>query len=333
MCGHAHFGRDGGLAKQLLRLARPPRRRVKKGNPLRRLKKAFRKEDTIMENVTGHEEDIHHRRSHLPMILGTIALLAAGDIYFLSQNSKLAARLGQLEGSMRADFSQMEENWQSSAGATQKTLEALRAQLADERGQALRAANQASRSASRHADELAQKLETEQQQVASALGEVKESATTTNAKVADVINHVSTVDSQVSQARSDLDKTIADLKSVQGDMGVQSGLIATNGKELAALRELGERNYVEFDVRKTNQPQRVGSINLILRKADPKRNRFTVDVIADDKKVEKKDRAINEPVQFYLSRAHQPYELVVNEVKKDQIVGYLAVPKVLTTSR
>ena len=92
-----------------------------------------------MENVTSrHEEDIHHRRSHLPVILGTIALLAAGDIYFLSQNSKLAARLGQLEGSMRADFSQMEENWQSSAGATQKTLEALRAQLADERGQALR---------------------------------------------------------------------------------------------------------------------------------------------------------------------------------------------------
>ena len=288
----------------------------------------------MMENVTSrHEEEIHHRNSHLILILATIAVLAAGDIYFLNQNSKLAARLEQVEGSMRTGFSQLEENWQSSAGATQKTLEALRAQLTDERGQALRAANQASRSASRHADELAQKLETEQQQVASALGEVKESATTANAKVADVITHVSAVDSQVSQARSDLDKTIADLKSVQGDMGVQSGLIATNGKELAALRELGERNYVEFDVRKTNQPQRVGSINLILRRTDPKRNRFTVDVIADDKKVEKKDRTINEPVQFYLSRAHQPYELVVNEVKKDQIVGYLAAPKVLTASR
>lgn len=288
----------------------------------------------MTENVTSrHEEDIHHRKSHLPLILGTIAVLAAGDIYFVYQNNQLSARLEQVTGSMRTGFSQLEENWQSSSGATQKTLEALTAQLADERGQAVRAANQASRSASRHADELAQKLETEQQQVASALGEVKESATTANAKVADVITHVSAVDSQVSQARSDLDKTIADLKSVQGDMGVQSGLIATNGKELAALRELGERNYVEFDVRKTNQPQRVGSISLILRKADPKRSRFTVDVIADDKKVEKKERTINEPVQFYLSRAHQPYELVVNDVKKDQIVGYLAVPKVTTASR
>lgn len=287
-----------------------------------------------MQNSSGHPvEEIHHHKSHFPLILATIGVLAAGDIYFFSHTSKLETRLNQLQGSIHSDLSSMQESWQASAGNTQKTLEALQGQLTEERAQALRAANQASRSASRHADDLAKKLETEQQQVASALGEVKESASTANEKVADVMTHVSSVDSQVSQARSDLDKTIADLKSVQGDMGVQSGLIATNAKELAALRELGERNYVEFDVRKTNQPQRVGSVNLILRKADPKRNRYTVDVIADDKKVEKKDRTINEPVQFYLSRAHQPYEIVVNEVKKDQIMGYLAVPKVLTASR
>jgi chromosome segregation ATPase len=288
----------------------------------------------MMNNIpVHHEEEIHRRKSHLPLILGTIAVLAAGDFYFFSHTGKLEGRLSQMESSMHSDLLSMRENWQTSADATQKTLEALRVQLADERGQAARAANQATRSASRHADELARKLETEQQQVAAALGEVKESASTANEKVSDVMNHVSSVDSQVSQARSDLDKTIADLKSVQGDMGVQSGLIATNAKELAALRELGERNYVEFDLRKTNQPQRVGTINVILRKADPKRNRYTVDVIADDKKVEKKDRSINEPVQFYLSRAHQPYEIVVNEVKKDQIVGYLAAPRVLTASR
>lgn len=287
-----------------------------------------------METITNpHVQDIRRRKSHLPLILGAIAVLAAGDVYFFSHTSKLEGRLTQLESSMHSDLSSMQESWQTSTTATQKTLEALREQLADERSQALRAASQASRTANRHADELAQKIETEQQQVANALGEVKESASTANAKVADVITHISSVDSQVTQARSDLDKTIADLKSVQGDMGVQSGLIATNAKELAALRELGDRNYVQFDVRKTNQPQRVGTISVILRKTDPKRNRYTVDVIADDKKVEKKDRAINEPVQFYVSRAHQPYEIVVNEVKRGQIAGYLAVPKVLTASR
>jgi len=286
-----------------------------------------------MENATGHSEDMYRRKSYLPLILCTIAVLGAGDAYFFHQNRELSARLSQMESSLQSDLSSMQTNWQDTASATQKTLEALRASLADERTQALRAATQANRTASRHADELAQKLEIEQRQVATALGEVKESASTANEKVADVMNHVSSVDSQVSQARSDLDKTISDLKSVQGDMGVQSGLIATNAKELAALRELGERNYVEFNVRKTNQPQRIGTINVILRKADPKRNRYTLDVIADDKKVEKKDRTINEPVQFYLSRAHQPYEIVVNEVKKDQVVGYLAMPKVLTASR
>lgn len=287
-----------------------------------------------MSNVTGQpEEEIHRRNSAFPLILAIVALLAIGDLYFFSHSRTLENRLNRIESSMHSDLSQMQESWQTSSAATQKTLEALQAQLTDERKQALLAANQASRTASRHADELAKKIETEQQQVASALGEVKESASTANAKVADVISHVSTVDTQVSQTRSDLDKTISDLKSVQGDMGVQSGLIATNGKELAALRELGQRNYVEFTLRRSNQPQRVGTISLVVRKADPKRNRYTVDVLADDKRVEKKDRTVNEPVQFYVSRAHQPYEIVVNEIKKDQIVGYLAVPKVLTASR
>ena len=57
-----------------------------------------------------------------------------------------------------------------------------------------------------------------------------------------------------------------------------------------------------------------------------------MDVRADDKLVEKRDKSINEPVQFYTARAHQPYELVVNEVKKDKVIGYLATPKV-TVSR
>lgn len=287
-----------------------------------------------MSNITGQPEEENRRRnSVLPLLLAIVALLAIGDLYFYSHSKTLESRLNRIESSMHSDLSQMQQSWQTSEGATQKTLEALQSQLTDERKQALQAANQASRSASHHADELARKIETEQQQVASALGEVKESASTANAKVADVINHVSTVDTQVSQTRSDLDKTISDLKSVQGDLGVQSGLIATNGKELAALRALGDRNYVEFNLRKSSEPQRVGTISVVLRKADPKRNRYTVDVIADDKRVQKKDRTINEPVQFYVSRARQPYEIVVNQINKDQIVGYLAVPKVLTASR
>jgi hypothetical protein len=138
---------------------------------------------------------------------------------------------------------------------------------------------------------------------------------------------VGSVKTDVASTRSELQKTIADLKSVRGDLGVQSGLIATNSTELNALRRLGERNYFEFKIGKTKQPQRVGDITLLLKKTDPKKNRFTVNVMADDKLTEKKDRNINEPVQFYTSKARQPYELVVNQVQKDLIVGYLATPK------
>ena len=287
-----------------------------------------------MEDRTNEYESSTWRPWHTPVILAIAVVLLVSNIYFYWDHHQLQQRLRRIQNSVESDLQTLRENTASSAQTTAKTLEELRTQLDDERGRAMQAANQAARNARRHADDLAAKIQTEhakaQEQVASALGEVKEVAST---RLAEVASHVSTVDTQVAQARSELDKTVAELRSVRGDLGVESGLIATNAKELAALRELGERNYVEFNLAKTNKPQRVGAINVVLRKADPKRSRFTVDVIADDKKVEKKDRTINEPVQFYVSRARQPYELVVNEVQKDRIVGYLAVPKVETASR
>ena len=287
-----------------------------------------------MEDRTNEYESGTWRQWHTPVILAIAVVLLVSNIYFYWDHHQLQQRLRRIQNSVESDLQTLRENTASSAQTTAKTLEELRTQLDDERGRAMQAANQAARNARRHADDLAAKIQTEhakaQEQVASALGEVKEVAST---RIAEVASHVNTVDTQVAQARSELDKTVAELRSVRGDLGVESGLIATNAKELAALRELGERNYVEFNLAKTNKPQRVGAINVVLRKADPKRSRFTVDVIADDKKVEKKDRTINEPVQFYVSRARQPYELVVNEVQKDRIVGYLAVPKVETASR
>jgi len=69
-------------------------------------------------------------------------------------------------------------------------------------------------------------------------------------------------------------------------------------------------------------------VTVALKKSDPKHNRYTVDVLADDKRVEKKDKTINEPVQLYLAGNRQPYEIVVNQIKKDEIVGYVSTPKV-----
>jgi septal ring factor EnvC (AmiA/AmiB activator) len=168
-----------------------------------------------------------------------------------------------------------------------------------------------------------------QQQVESHISEVRQTADSANTKVAEVDTAVTGVKTDLTSTKSQLEKTIADLKRTTGDLDGHSVLIATNATELKALRTLGERNYVEFNLTKTKAPQKVGDIQLRLEKADVKHFRYTIVVTADDQNVEKKDRTVNEPLQFVTSKSKQPYEIVVNSVKKDQIAGYLSIPKVL----
>ena len=171
--------------------------------------------------------------------------------------------------------------------------------------------------------------------LAEQIDQMKKDNTETSTKVDQTIDGIKGVKSDVGDvkvdvaaAKTEIDRTQADLKRMTGDLGVMSGMIATNSTELSALRKIGEREYVEFTLPKNNVVQRVGDIQLALRKTDLKRNRFTIEVIADDKKVEKKDKTINEPVQFYTSATRIPYEVVVNQVSKDKVTGYLAIPKV-----
>jgi len=112
-------------------------------------------------------------------------------------------------------------------------------------------------------------------------------------------------------------------------MGVMSGLIARNHDDLEELKRKGDRNYYEFTIQKAKQPQRVGPVQIALNKTDQKKSKYTMTVLADDKSIEKKDKTAGEPVQFYVkgSARLSPYEIVVFEVGKNQITGYLATPK------
>jgi hypothetical protein len=144
--------------------------------------------------------------------------------------------------------------------------------------------------------------------------------------VGTLTGEVDTVRTDLTAAQEELRQTIADLKSVKGDLGVQSGLVATNSTELQALKRLGERNYYEFDIQKSRTSQKVGRIQIRLRDANDKRNRFTIDVVADDKEIQKKNKTLLEPIQFYVIGSKVPYEIVVNQLEKNRIVGYLATP-------
>jgi len=143
---------------------------------------------------------------------------------------------------------------------------------------------------------------------------------------ADDLNKTNT---DVAGVKTDLEDTKGKLERAQGDMGVMSGLIARNHDDVEELKRKGDRNYYEFTIQKSKNPQHVGPVQITLNKADQKRSKYTMTVLADDKTIEKKDKTAGEPVQFYVkgTARYAPYEIVVFDVNKNQITGYLATPK------
>jgi len=140
---------------------------------------------------------------------------------------------------------------------------------------------------------------------------------------------VNKLNGDVSGVKSDLEATKGKLERATGDMGVMSGLIARNHDDLEELKRKGDRNYYEFTIQRSKAPQRVGPVQVTLNKTDQKKSKYTMTVLVDDKSVEKKDKTAGEPVQFYVkgSTRTSPYEIVVFDVGKNQITGYLSTPK------
>lgn len=265
------------------------------------------------------------------LVAGAIIVLIASNIYLYLQIDHTRTDMAKMRESVLSELTNLRETSSVTTASNRRHIDTLKEDLDAARRQASVATDKAKTEAVARAEVLTKRLAeaqaAERQRVSGELSQVKEAATTTNAKIAEVGGEVGNVKTDVASTKSELEKTISDLKSVRGDLGLQSGLIATNGKELDALKRLGTRNYFEFKLGRTKAPQRVGDISLQLKKVDVKRNRYTLEVLADDKRTEKKDKTVNEPVQFYTSKAKQPYELVVNQVGKDLIVGYLATPK------
>ncbi len=135
---------------------------------------------------------------------------------------------------------------------------------------------------------------------------------------------VKTVDTKVGGVQTDLNSTKEDLKMARSEMGT---LIARNHDEIDQLRRLGERDYVEFKVDGKNKPVKVGNVTVELKGVNEKNNRFSVAMTVEDKKFEKKNRALNEPIFFYTSGARFPEEMVINKVGKNAVSGYVSIPK------
>jgi len=157
--------------------------------------------------------------------------------------------------------------------------------------------------------------------------EQKEQITAVSGDIAGVKTDVGGVKTDVAQTKSDLAATKAKLESTVGDLGLQSGLIAKTRDDLDVLKHKGDRNYYEFTLLKGAKPQPVSTVSLQIKKIDPKRGKYTLNVTSDDKTIEKKDRNVNEPIQFYSGRDHMLYELVVWTLDKNKATGYVSTPK------
>lgn len=269
-----------------------------------------------------------------PLLIGILALLVASNIFLFVQLGRVRTDSRNDMAKLTADFNgaieRMKIDSNEEVRRSRRTVEDLQTRLAEQRHAAEMAVGQAKVDAQKRVQMLQDKVAQEQAVQQQAIAQVKQTADTATTQLQSVSSDVGTVKTDLGNTKSQLEQTIANLKRATGELDNHTTLIATNGKELQALRELGERNYAEFTITKSKKPSRVGDVMVELRKTDPKHNKFTIRITADDKTVEKKDRNINEPIQFYTSKAHQPDEIVVNEVKKDTIVGYLATPKVQT---
>ena len=142
-----------------------------------------------------------------------------------------------------------------------------------------------------------------------------------------VATEVGNVKTDIAATRADLELAKAKLEHAIGDLGMQSGLIARTRDDLEVLKHKGDRNYYEFTLEKGRRPVPVSTVSLQLKKTDPKTSKFTLNVMADDKTIEKKDRNSLEPLQFYTGKDHLLYELVVNNIEKNRVSGYIATPK------
>jgi len=215
-----------------------------------------------------------------------------------AQNQKLAALLDQTNARLRVTS----ETLGHSLGLTQQQLE--------QRAQDLLRRQQVE----------AQHFETEHSAEQQQIGAV-------STDVSGVKTDVGGVKTDLSATKTQLAAAEAQLQSMKGDLGIQSGLIATNAHELDILKHIGDRNYYQFTLDK-HRKQAVATVALELKKADPKHNRFTVVVYSDDREILKKDRSLDEPIQFYTGKNHLLYELVVNSIpNKNTIQGYIATPK------
>jgi len=283
------------------------------------------------------------------VLFAGVAGLFIAQIFTIQSLRSTAARLATVQGDqskvremVEGEVAQLREAAAQAAAISnaerQKALDEVRDEVEKARRQARGVAGKVKEETMKSVEDLATRVNVSESRlkqhqetdarVNNEITSLKQATNSAQSNISDVSTEVKQVRTEVANTQGQLERTIADLKRIPGDTGVLSGLIATNAREIDALKQLGDRNYIEFTLYKGKEPVKLGDVSILLKKADIKASLYTLELRVDDHKIEKKDRSANEPLQFYVGGGRQPHELVVNQVGKDLIVGYLATPKV-----
>jgi uncharacterized protein (DUF3084 family) len=262
--------------------------------------------------------EVPEQRSYSSLFIGALAVAVLCALAGLIWSYSLAGRLTHAETQL-ATAQQQNDKLATALNETNARLKVTSETLGQSLGMTQKQLEQKAQDLLNRQQADAKRLEKE-----NAAARQQISAVTSD--VSGVKTDVGGVKTDLTNTKTELQNAVSQMQKMQGDLGVQSGLIATNGKELDVLKHLGDRNYYEFTLEKGHR-QAVATVALELKKADPKHSRFTLVVYSDDKEIQKKDRNLDEPIQFYTGKDHLLYELVVNNIVKNQIRGYIATPK------
>jgi hypothetical protein len=245
------------------------------------------------------------------LLLGIAGVYALASLFLLFE---MQGRIGKVETAQAATTSDVSKLNQQ-LDSEESTMQARTGALAEKMGMTEKRLRARTAELRRQQAAVARLEKEHTEQIESVRKEQKE--------------QIEGVRSDVATTRSDLEATKQRLERTIGDLGVQSGLIAHTREDLEILKHRGDRNYYEFTLLKGKRPSRVSTVSLQLKKANPKKGKYTLNVIADDRAIEKRDRTMFEPLQFYTGRDRQLYEVVVFTVDKNQVSGYLSAPKQL----
>ncbi len=271
-------------------------------------------------------ERIEVRQSSGPWVLVfvVLGLLVIGEVYALTklgsinsieaQQNSLKAQMAQVNDQVTAKLASLED-------ANAQQLDALRSELDATSKQMKTGSGSASLARTRHL--LADLQRKEDAENAALQQQLAQDRDQTSQQIATVNQNVSNTQNDLGTTQKTVDTLKNDLGMARSDMGT---LIARNHDDIETLRKLGQRNYYEFTISK-NQEQTVAGVGLVLRKTNVKNHRFNLNLVTNDMQIPKNDRTVDEPIFFTTGTSKAYFELVVNQVSKDQVTGYISTPK------